>query len=64
MKILLAALFCPLLICGQLLAAQQTDTGLLVTSDPGCLMQMRANRPKESNLRIEHLAVVLEELSA
>ena len=44
--------------------AAETDTGLLVTSDPGCLMQMRANRPKESNLRIEHLAVVLEELSA
>ena len=44
--------------------AAETNTGLLVTSDPGCLMQMRANLPAESSLRVEHLAVALEELSA
>jgi L-lactate dehydrogenase complex protein LldE len=36
---------------------------VLVTSDPGCLMQMRANLRPEDPLRIEHLAVVLEELA-
>jgi len=36
---------------------------VLVTSDAGCLMQMRANHAPEDPLRIEHLAVVLEELS-
>ena len=44
--------------------ADETHTGLLVTSDPGCLMQMRANLPAERGLRVEHLAVVLEALSA
>ncbi|MBN2045775.1 MAG: (Fe-S)-binding protein [Anaerolineales bacterium] len=44
--------------------ANQTATGLLVTSDPGCLMQMRANQPLGDPLRIDHLAVVLEELAA
>jgi L-lactate dehydrogenase complex protein LldE len=36
---------------------------VLVTSDPGCLMQMRANQGLDDHLRIEHLAVVLEELA-
>lgn len=44
--------------------ADETHTGLLVTSDPGCLMQIRANLPAKTGLRVEHLAVVLEALSA
>ena len=36
---------------------------VLVTSDPGCLMQMKANQASDNPLRIEHLAVVLEELA-
>ena len=44
--------------------AEETETGLLVTSDPGCLMQMRANLKEDRGLRVEHLAVVLEELAA
>jgi L-lactate dehydrogenase complex protein LldE len=44
--------------------ADETGTRLLVTSDPGCLMQMRAILPGDSRLRVEHLAIVLEELAA
>ena len=44
--------------------AAEANTGLLVTSDPGCLMQMRANQSEGSSLRIEHLAVILEELAS
>jgi L-lactate dehydrogenase complex protein LldE len=44
--------------------ADQTDTGLLVTSDPGCLMQMRANHTENGSLLIVHLAEILEELAA
>ncbi|NDJ76035.1 MAG: (Fe-S)-binding protein [Chloroflexi bacterium] len=40
--------------------AAATQTDLLVTSDPGCLMQMRG---LANGLRIEHTAVLLEELT-
>ena len=40
--------------------AAETDAGMLVTADPGCLMQMRKTY-NGSDLRIEHLAVILEE---
>jgi len=36
-----------------------TDANLLVTADPGCLMQMRGLAGKE--VRVEHIATVLEE---
>jgi Fe-S oxidoreductase len=36
--------------------------GSLVTADPGCLMQMRGML-KDHGIRMEHLAVVLEELT-
>ena len=40
--------------------AVETGAGLLATADPGCLMQMRrVNR--DDSLRIEHIAVLLEE---
>jgi L-lactate dehydrogenase complex protein LldE len=42
--------------------AQATGAGLLVTSDPGCLMQMRG-MVKDSGVRIVHTAVLLEELT-
>jgi Fe-S oxidoreductase len=38
-------------------AARQTGANILVTADPGCLMQMRGLA--HDNLRIEHLATVL-----
>ena len=42
--------------------AAVTGADLLVTSDPGCLMQMRGMLNGET-VRIEHLAVVLEEMT-
>jgi L-lactate dehydrogenase complex protein LldE len=42
--------------------ALATETDLLVTADPGCLMQMRG-LVKEHGLRAEHLATVLEEVT-
>ncbi|HEX3054416.1 MAG TPA: (Fe-S)-binding protein [Aggregatilineaceae bacterium] len=42
--------------------AKLTETDLLVTSDPGCLMQMRG-LAHQMGVRAEHLAVVLEELT-
>ncbi len=41
-----------------------TDAGVLVTADPGCLMQMRANQTPEDHLQVVHLAEILEELAA
>jgi L-lactate dehydrogenase complex protein LldE len=40
--------------------AADTGTDLLVTSDPGCLMQMRG-LVQGGTLRVEHLATVVEE---
>lgn len=42
--------------------AHSTQADLLVASDPGCLMQMRG-LVHQTHVRVEHLAVVLEELS-
>ena len=39
--------------------AMQTDADVLVTADPGCLMQMRG-MVEGHDLRVEHLATVLE----
>lgn len=39
-----------------------TEADVLVSADPGCLMQMRGML-KGQSMRIEHLAVVLEELT-
>jgi L-lactate dehydrogenase complex protein LldE len=36
---------------------------VLVTSDPGCLMQIRSTAGDQESLRIQHLAVVLEEMA-
>lgn len=53
--------------------AQQTNTDILVTADPGCLMQMRgvadglADGPADRSAdgrRLEHLAVVLADLAS
>jgi len=44
--------------------AHQSQAPVLVTSDPGCLMQMRTHREDRDTLRVEHLAVMLEELAA
>lgn len=40
--------------------AGETQAATLVTSDPGCLMQMRGMLPADSELRIEHTATLLE----
>ncbi len=42
--------------------AAATEASVLVTSDPGCLMQMRG-LARHAGVRAEHLAVVLEELT-
>ena len=39
--------------------AEETDAPVLVTCDPGCLTQMRGL--VGPGLRVEHLAVVLEQ---
>jgi L-lactate dehydrogenase complex protein LldE len=41
--------------------AAETDVPLLVTADPGCLMQMRDLLEDGRKQQVEHLAVVLEE---
>ena len=43
-----------------LAAADETGIAVLVTADPGCLLQMRSQQTPNATLRIEHLAVVLE----
>ncbi len=42
--------------------AKVTGADMLVTADPGCLMQMRG-LAKKAGVRVEHLAVLVEELS-
>ncbi len=46
----------------KLLQAEETGTRLLVTADPGCLMQMRG-LAQEGGPRLEHLATLLEALT-
>ncbi len=46
----------------KLLQAEETGTRLLVTADPGCLMQMRG-LAQEGDPQLEHLAVLLEALT-
>jgi L-lactate dehydrogenase complex protein LldE len=41
--------------------ASETKSHILVTSDPGCLMQLRGLAHQQPDLRLEHLAVMLEE---
>ena len=43
--------------------AEATSAKTLVTSDPGCLMQMRGMLPDDSELRIEHTAIMLEKVT-
>jgi L-lactate dehydrogenase complex protein LldE len=47
----------------KLAQAHNTRTDILVTADPGCLMQMREMLGEEENLRILHLAEFLEEVT-
>ncbi len=42
--------------------AKATEATTLVTADPGCLMQMRG-LSDEAGVQVEHLAIVLEELT-
>jgi L-lactate dehydrogenase complex protein LldE len=42
--------------------AKATQTEMLVTADPGCLMQMRG-LAVEAGVQVEHLATVLEEMT-
>jgi L-lactate dehydrogenase complex protein LldE len=43
--------------------ALKTQASILVTADPGCLMQIRGLLGDEERLQARHLAVVLEELT-
>jgi L-lactate dehydrogenase complex protein LldE len=47
----------------KLLKAQQTEAAILVSSDPGCLMQMRGHLGDEPAIQIKHIAEVLEEVT-
>jgi len=49
---------------GKLARAAHTGAPVLVTADPGCLMQMRSAQPEGSQTRIAHLAEILEERAA
>ena len=42
--------------------AKETQAEMLVTADPGCLMQMRG-LAEEAGVRVEHVATVLEEMT-
>lgn len=44
----------------KLTRAANTQTTLLVTADPGCMMQMRG-LAEQNNVRVEHISTVLEE---
>lgn len=44
--------------------AAHTGSSLLVTADPGCLIQMRASNQDADGLQVVHLAEILEELAA
>jgi L-lactate dehydrogenase complex protein LldE len=43
--------------------ARATGVEVLVTSDPGCLMQMRGLLAEDDPLRVEHTATILEQAS-
>ena len=43
--------------------AEATNAKTLVTSDPGCLMQMRGMIPDGSDLKAEHIATMLEKVT-
>jgi L-lactate dehydrogenase complex protein LldE len=43
--------------------AEATGAKTLVTSDPGCLMQMRGMLPDDSELEIEHISTMLEKVT-
>lgn len=43
--------------------AEATSAKTLITSDPGCLMQMRGMLPADSPLQIEHTATMLEKVT-
>lgn len=45
----------------KLVQARETGAELLLTADPGCLMQMRGLYSGGKGFRIEHIAAVLEE---
>ena len=43
----------------KLVRAKDSEATILVTADPGCMMQMQGLAAKK-NVRVEHLATVLE----
>jgi L-lactate dehydrogenase complex protein LldE len=43
--------------------AEATSAKTLVTSDPGCLMQMRGMIPDDSDLKAEHISTMLEKVT-
>lgn len=46
----------------KLLRAKDTKASILVSSDPGCLMQMRNNQKDPSTIQIKHIAELLDEV--
>jgi L-lactate dehydrogenase complex protein LldE len=47
----------------KLFKANLTEAPLLVSSDPGCLMQMRNHQKDPSAIQIKHIAEVIEEVT-
>jgi L-lactate dehydrogenase complex protein LldE len=43
--------------------ALQTEAQILVSSDPGCIMQMRNHLGEESSIQIKHIAEILDEVT-
>ena len=43
--------------------AESSSAKTLVTSDPGCLMQMRGMIPDDSDLKAEHISTMLEKVT-
>ena len=43
--------------------AEATNAKTVVTSDPGCLMQMRGMIPDDSDLKAEHISTMLEKVT-
>ena len=48
----------------KLLQARQTKSAVLVSSDPGCLMQMKRTLGEDKSIQVKHIAEILEKVTA
>jgi len=47
----------------KLLQARQTKSTVLVSSDPGCLMQMKRTLGEDKSIQVKHIAEILEKVT-